>query len=147
MLLVWSGSDKNSLSRLHKQYEEHLSSPLDRNDHESSYLKDLCYTLNSRRSLLEWRSFAVVETMEDLRSVVKKVSDPMQANRKRKLGFIFTGQGAQYKQMGMDLLIFPTFKNSLLKSHTYLQEFGCEWDIIGGSCLPFTTDYLANKMP
>ena len=130
-LLIWSAADEKSLLRLIKLYEEKFTETQDSINHDTSYLDNLSYTLGLRRTLLPWRSFAVVDSAEDLTTIVRKSSKPIRASNKNKLGFIFTGQGAQYARMGIDLLKYPIFKNSILQSDAYLHEFGCKWSVLG----------------
>ncbi|KAG6365680.1 hypothetical protein INS49_007291 [Diaporthe citri] len=47
------------------------------------------------------------------------------------LHFLFTGQGAQWPRMGLDLLQFEPFRGALEQADTYLrQELGCEWSLM-----------------
>ena len=77
---------------------------------------DLAYTLGTRRSKLAHRSFALVGQ--------KTFRDDLQPDRFRKalagnyselpIAFVFTGQGAQWPQMGMELIEeFPSFRRSI----------------------------------
>lgn len=72
---------------------------------ESYHLDDLCYTLANRRSHLNAKGFLVAReatTSEDFSAeklIVRTESSPCLS-----IGFVFTGQGAQWPQMGKELL-------------------------------------------
>lgn len=72
---------------------------------EKYQFDDLCYTLANRRSHLSVKGFLIASeasAREDFvaeRLVVRKDSSPCLP-----LGFVFTGQGAQWPQMGKELL-------------------------------------------
>ncbi|KAI8238831.1 Highly reducing polyketide synthase alt5 [Colletotrichum sp. SAR 10_96] len=96
-------------------------------------LADLAHTL-SRRSLLSWRAFAVVESSDDLKSTIAKSLSPVVfalPSKTPELGFVFTGQGAQYSRMGLGLLQYEVFRQSLLDCNEYLRSLGCEWSVLG----------------
>ncbi|KAL7786787.1 putative polyketide synthase [Trichoderma ceciliae] len=72
-------------------------------------LSDLAYTLGARREDLSQRAFAVYDGVSppDLSPIVKH-KDPPQVN------FVFTGQGAQWAEMGADLLVkYPSFRSDI----------------------------------
>lgn len=43
------------------------------------------------------------------------------------LGFIFTGQGAQWAGMGRELMLYAVFRQSLSKSEQILLDMGSRW--------------------
>lgn len=134
-LLIWSTADEGGLARLADSYDVHISelcSSLNQTE-ATAYLSDLAYTLAVRRSSLSWKSFAVARAVFDLRDLRKKLSKPVRSRADPKLGYIFTGQGAQFAGMAKDLFGFPTFLNSLRKSEMYLDDIGCKWSLLGSS--------------
>ncbi|CAG8957353.1 hypothetical protein HYFRA_00010779 [Hymenoscyphus fraxineus] len=127
-LLVWSASDEKTLSRMTAAYSRHLHnmSSVGRN---SSYIHSLAHTLGSRRSKLAWKSFAFASSSSDVRDLESILSQPIRSLDNPKLGYIFTGQGAQWHGMGRELLGFPTFRESLEESESHLKALGCEWSL------------------
>lgn len=97
-------------------------------------VSQLAYTLAARRSMLAWRSFAVpvAGEIDGLPNCSLHPTKPSRSSTEQ-LGaaFIFTGQGAQYPAMGIDLLIYPTFVESLKRSDAILRGLGCEWSHFG----------------
>lgn len=134
-LLMWSTADESGLARLADSYDAHISelasslSPTE----ATAYLSDLAYTLAVRRSSLSWKSFAVARSVLDLHDLRRKLAKPVRSRADPKLGYIFTGQGAQFAGMSKDLFGFPTFLNSLRRSEMYLDDLGCQWSLLGSS--------------
>ncbi|KAL5041185.1 hypothetical protein BDW71DRAFT_213267 [Aspergillus fruticulosus] len=121
-LLVWSAADEGGVKRLSDAYNAHFKQLKLRSD----YISDLAYTLSERRSILPWRSYAVCSSLEDGVSLAPGV----RSSRNLGIGFVFTGQGAQFAGMGRELLEYPVFKNTLLRAQLYLYEHGCEWSLM-----------------
>lgn len=126
-ILVWSARDENGLKCLAADYQKYFSSLEIANSQVSQFLANLTYTLGSRRSSFPWRSFLVANKISDLSRLEDHLQIPQQATSKSSLGFIFTGQGAQWAGMGRDLLKYAVFGRSLRESEEYLAELGCQW--------------------
>lgn len=126
-LMVWSGSDKASVLRLTKSYEglfERLP------DATENTIDDIAYTLDSRRSTLRWKSFAVINSLLDFESLAEKTSAPLASKLVLpRLGFVFTGQGAQWHDMGRELLAYSAFRACVQQLDLYLAELGCPWSV------------------
>ncbi|KAI8932187.1 hypothetical protein NX059_011067 [Plenodomus lindquistii] len=70
-------------------------------------LPDLAYTLSQRRSQLWHRAFVTTDSLDDLDEADFAVAK--RSTQAPKVAFVFTGQGAQWPQMGKELLaLFPT---------------------------------------
>ena len=130
-LLVWSASDESGLERLGLAYGQHFARLSLGADKAEEYLNDLAFTLNLRRSSFPWKSFMVVRSMADLQELNRHLSKPVRSVTKPRIGFVFTGQGAQWYAMGRELLVYTAFKSSLEKSELCLSSFGCQWSLIG----------------
>ena len=130
-LLVWSAADKNALDRLTASYADHFAHGEIDNDDFLVYLNDLAYTLSIRRSFLPWRSFVVADSIQTLKTLASGLSPKVRCVQTPRLGFIFTGQGAQWARMGSELLSYPTFKRSLRNAEEYFHELGAEWILLG----------------
>lgn len=125
-LLVFSANDEQSLKNNIKSLSAHLINP-----GVSVDMADLAYTLSERRSCHYQRAFLVTRKSKIPQESItfgKKRSSPP------KIGFIFTGQGAQWSQMGLDLVkIFPTAKKVLQRLDDVLQTLPSppEWSLVG----------------
>ncbi|KAK4641209.1 Polyketide synthase-like protein Preu9 [Podospora bellae-mahoneyi] len=106
-------------------------------------LADVAYTLGNRRSKFAQRSFAIVDkdnVANDLLSVIDK--KPTRAPlHTASLGFIFTGQGAQWHAMGSDLFQYRIFQNTIQHLDHVLGTLSNApawslYDILCGNCDP-----------
>ena len=132
-LLVWSASDEAGIARLTRLYLAHLANKFQAiSEDESIYFENLVYTVCMKRSSLSWKSFTIADSTTDLRRCLDNgLSKPTRSSKPPRLAFVFTGQGAQWCSMGKELLIYPTFKESLQKAGTFFRSLGCGWDLIG----------------
>lgn len=128
ILLTFSAADEGGVFRLTEAYRQFLYN----RDLAvtTKFLQDLAFTLNTRRSSLPWKTFAVVHpsTLTDLKEVAVK---PVRAAFNLRLGFVFTGQGAQWFAMGRELLSVTPFMDSIRLSQVYLEDLGCHWLLFG----------------
>lgn len=91
-LLTFSANSKESVEASVVKHENYLK--------ESSVrLKDLSYTLNTRREHLAYRTFVVTDNISSWKAAPTEPTGPPP-----QLVYIFTGQGAQWPQMGKKLL-------------------------------------------
>ncbi|TEY78486.1 hypothetical protein BOTCAL_0048g00120 [Botryotinia calthae] len=136
-LLVWSASDPIALQEMVFKYQNHCSSLPDATLNNGSYVHDLAYTLDSRRSSLQWKSYVVLSSISELKDLAKVASRPVATRPLRPvLGFVFTGQGAQWHAMGRDLFTYPIFEQSIKASQVVLETLGCPWSIRGNPPRP-----------
>ena len=130
-LVVLSSFDKitgeQQVRNLQQYLEEHLDT------FNPNFLDDLAYTLTERRTHHIWRAAIVAHSVKDLtQSLHRGVPFSSSGTKKRKLGFIFTGQGAQWCGMGKELIsTYPVFRVSLEKTAIFLKAAGATFDIIG----------------
>lgn len=126
-----SAHDKEGLGRVKLALAEYLavkSVQLSGVKERSSFLDDLAFTLSERRSHLQWKTHFIASSIEDLQAaLVADTTLPARpSSRKPRLGFVFTGQGAQWARMGMDLMQYPVFRDSVEAADRFLQDqLGC----------------------
>jgi acyl transferase domain-containing protein len=102
-------------------------------------LADIAYTFGARRSRLAQRSFRILDkdnVAQGLELERKAVRAPLQASN---LGFIFTGQGAQWHGMGSELFEYRVFRTAIkYLDHVLSSLAGApSWslsDILAGDC-------------
>ncbi|KAJ5287311.1 polyketide synthase [Penicillium angulare] len=128
-LLVWTGSDKRAVERIVNQYKGLLSGG---QFSEATTLRRLAFTLSDRRSQMLWRSFAMIGAPNggQVNWTIQPVK-PVRSSSQPGLAFIFTGQGAQYVEMGLELIQYRVFANSLRRIDQHFADFGCSWSIFG----------------
>ncbi|KAL8872489.1 MAG: hypothetical protein Q9174_001891 [Haloplaca sp. 1 TL-2023] len=124
-LFVLSAKSKASLKEQRKQ----LGCYLER--HKNIDLDALAYTLSERRSQFEWREAASVVTASELNAVLNEEKlEYSKASQTSQIGFVFSGQGAQWANMGMNLLIYPVFARTLHEADAILQSLGAKWSLL-----------------
>lgn len=129
-LFVFSSHDRAGFKRLSNMLIEHLDR-LGPAAASPQYLADLAYTLVSARSGLTWKDTVFAESVAELRGQLETVlgeNATRTSSGRPRLGFVFTGQGAQWARMGIEMLDRPVFSRSVAKSAAFLKEMGCDWD-------------------
>ncbi|KAF2431623.1 putative hybrid NRPS/PKS enzyme [Tothia fuscella] len=120
---VFSASSQGSLRRALSAYSAYVK------DHKSIRARDLAHTLTSRRSNLPIKvSFyaenldTVIEKLDGLGERTENPGTDSSSGSPRILG-IFTGQGAQYAQMGRELVLSSrAVKETIQRLEDYLSE-------------------------
>jgi acyl transferase domain-containing protein len=127
-LLTWSARDEAALKRMLHLYDGYIKAHM---HGDANFLGDLAYTLAARRTLMAWRSFSIVDGQAASETLDIPALKCERAARENGVAFIFTGQGAQYANMGMELLRYPIFQATLAEAHSIFQELGAEWSLFG----------------
>jgi acyl transferase domain-containing protein len=136
-LVVFSTQDKAGIERITSKWKEFVQSQIDAKKKPS--IRDLAHTMSMRRSQLPFRSFVVADSLEQLLQALDQgIPSYPRASRKTQsnIAFIFTGQGAQWAQMGVELLRIPVFAASIARSQAILSDCGCPWDLVDEIKLP-----------
>ncbi|RAK81976.1 polyketide synthase [Aspergillus fijiensis CBS 313.89] len=132
-VVVVSTHDKAGLDRTAEKWTTYLDDHVLGKKTESLALPDVAHTMATRRSQLAFRSYAVVNSLEELRETMSAgLPSFPRASRKTQtsLAFVCTGQGAQWARMGVELLAHPVFATSVDRSQQLLQTMGCTWDLL-----------------
>jgi acyl transferase domain-containing protein/NADPH:quinone reductase-like Zn-dependent oxidoreductase len=126
-LLVFSAADEKGLCRTRddilRYYRQKVLEGF-------ATLDDFAFTLSARRSNLNWRCHAVVDPETSHLKTDVMVSTPYRSSQQHGAAFIFTGQGAEHHQMGLELLLYPVFRDALDEIDSILSSFGCKWSIV-----------------
>lgn len=117
-LLPLSSHTENAGSLLQQSLSQYMRQNAD------TSARDLVFSYTNRRTVHGFRSFAVGRTLQELEKNTETLQP--QATWKRaeastRLGFIFTGQGAQWYAMGRQLIEeHPLFRQSLVECQNVL---------------------------
>lgn len=129
-LITLSARSEKSLAGQVQNLKEYLQE-----HQETINLDDLSYTLASKRSHFPWRSSFVAATTQ---SLIGSLQDAKATTAPKKTVsstvFVFTGQGAQYFQMGSDMLMAGSndsaFSCSIRRSDQMLKSLGADWSLV-----------------
>ena len=114
------------------KYAEDKSAELENDKKQTNeLLSQLAYTLSDRRSHLQWKTYVLASSSDQLAETLNNDESPApiaQSSRQPRIGFIFTGQGAQWPRMGVELMAYPVFRECVAAADRYLQEVcKCPW--------------------
>ena len=150
-ILVWSASDESGIGRLMDGWQKYfLMKAAASASGEMSFVDKVAYTLDRCRSSLPWKTFAAVNSTRKLPNIKDLICKPVRSGGGHNLAFVFTGQGAVYNGMGIALLAYPVFKDTLESFDRELMRLGCEWSVFGkvpGKTFPLTGSILREINP
>ncbi|KAH7265345.1 uncharacterized protein BKA55DRAFT_636237 [Fusarium redolens] len=131
-LFVFSSHDKSGVRRIMESHIPYLES---QGENDTAFLHNYAYTLGSRRSNLEWKHAVVAKSREDLIVKLQNIDESLfkrtSKNKQPNICFLFCGQGAQFAQMGKDLLPFEAFRDTLEAGSRYMKnKLASEFDLL-----------------
>lgn len=129
-LFVFSAKSDSSLGAYLASFAKYLEGQDDHGD----FLKNLSFTLSQHRNHFTHRQAIASGSLEELKaklSSTTSVSGKASRTWDPTVGFIFTGQGAQYAQMVKDLHHIRPFSDALTRADGIIRKFGASWSLIG----------------
>ncbi|KAJ5494215.1 Acyl transferase/acyl hydrolase/lysophospholipase [Penicillium fimorum] len=128
-LFVVSAYDKNAALGIGKSVAAHVDHfPALFND---STMDNMAYTLGQRRTFLPWRLASSGITGQELTQSLAIDAVPVRSSKEPTVGFVFTGQGAQWHGMGKELLsTYPVFRQTIQDVDACLKSLGATFSII-----------------
>ncbi|KAI1436832.1 putative polyketide synthase [Xylaria sp. CBS 124048] len=130
-LFIWSAGDNRGIQRIAQGYKNYYLKKGDSITDQNKFLSNLAHTLARHRSSLSWRSFALLRSTAELQNLESLMSTPLQVYAEPlHIGFVFTGQGAQWYAMGRELLCYTSFRDDLNRASYFLRSLGCRWSVI-----------------
>lgn len=131
-LFVFSAKSDASLVSYLKSLAEYLEDQVDC----TNYFTGLSFTLGQHRNHFTHRyaiaSGSLGELKEKLSSTTSFSGKTLSA-RDPTVGFVFTGQGAQYPQMVTELQHIPPFSAALDRADGIIRKLGASWSLLGMS--------------
>ncbi|KAE8325397.1 hypothetical protein BDV39DRAFT_206936 [Aspergillus sergii] len=126
---VFSGFDERSTTRQLQNFREYLLK--ERSEADDRYMSNLAYTLNERRTIHAYRAATVGTSPATLAEALSGRVKIAKARRRPTIGFVFTGQGAQWAGMGKELLeAYPVFHESIQRIDDYMQSIGAPYCMV-----------------
>lgn len=129
-LFVMTANDKASLLAVMKKMVVYLEQRPE--IFQKDLMENFAYTLGQRRSLLQWRAAIATDSSFDLIESINsdKIIPCKQSAEKPRLGFIFTGQGAQWHAMGRELYHqYPIYAAAIDRCNECLRQLGADWSL------------------
>lgn len=129
-LFVLSANDKNSLESVLKNLVIYLEQRPEM--FQKDLMADVAYTLGQRRSLLQWRvAIPAVRSFDLIEAINGHNVSPGKPVDQPRIGFIFTGQGAQWYGMGRELYQqYPVFTDAIDRADACLSSLGASWSLL-----------------
>lgn len=132
-VFILTARDEHACRSMATNLRDYLLSLQLKDDSEESFLNSLAYTLAERRSRFPWSIAVQASSVQQLIATLDsdKVVPKRDTSDRTRVGFVFTGQGAQWHAMGRELLgSYPSFKASIMEADNYLREFGASWSLL-----------------
>jgi acyl transferase domain-containing protein len=130
-LFVLSAHDKTSLETQMNELTVYLEQRPE--VFENSLLPNVAYTLGQRRSVLSYKvAIPARSSAELIPLLASSETVPFRSVKEPRIGFIFTGQGAQWHAMGRELIdAFPVFATTMEKCDQCLADLGADFSLLG----------------
>lgn len=127
---VVSGYDKQAATKLGDEIISYLHRhpPV----FTDSLMDNMAYTLGQRRTHMNWRIAISASVHTELIEGLASTKEPTRSTGEPTVGFVFTGQGAQWHGMGKELLQrYPVFQRTMKEFDACLKALGSTFSIIG----------------
>ncbi|KAJ5735330.1 Acyl transferase/acyl hydrolase/lysophospholipase [Penicillium malachiteum] len=124
-VFVLSAKDENAAENMTNRLLRYIKS-------RGPSLQALSFTLCQRRSRFPYTiAFSAASTSDLLTSLADSTLVPTYAAEVPRIGFVLTGQGAQWHGMGRELMEeYPVFHQTLREADIIFQGFGAPWSCI-----------------
>jgi acyl transferase domain-containing protein len=130
-LFVLSANDKIALETLMKNLGIYLEQRPE--VFQNDLMSNVAYKLGQRRSLMQWRvaissasSLDLIQALNSGKITLARETEPP------RIGFVFTGQGAQWNAMGRELYEqYPVFASTLDACDRCLASLSASFSLIG----------------
>ncbi|KAL4924995.1 acyltransferase domain-containing protein [Aspergillus undulatus] len=143
-LFLLSAPDESSLRNRIRLLQSYLQG--EEKDFDDEWMNNLAYTLNEHRPAQIYRA---VVTANSASQLIDRLS-PLKiksASTKQSVGFVFTGQGAEWPGMGKELLqTYPVFRQSMEQFESHMRKLGAPYNVIDEILKPIDTSKLTHPL-
>lgn len=130
-IILVSAADESGVGRQCLELKTWLEQSTKRSP-APSVLEDVAHTLSCHRTNFAWRSFLLTSDVPRVQDSALIWSTPTRARASPpRIGFVFTGQGAQWPAMGNSLKVFPEYQKSIEDASQFMLSLGSTWCLIG----------------
>ena len=127
-ILVWSAGDESGIARLMDSWQNYsLMRAAFSASEKMSFVDKVADTLDRCRRSLPWKAFATVDSTSKLSQIKDLIFRPVRSGGCHNVAFAFAGQGAVYNGMGIALLAYSIFRNTLETFDREMMRLECEW--------------------
>lgn len=130
-VFIVSAKDSSSAESSVRQLADHLDTVA--GSKREPRLGDLAFTMTERRTRLSWIVAFHARTLSELVELFRQPGiKPARPMRTPRLGFVFNGNGAQWRGMGRELLAaYPVFAHTFYLADSELKKLGESWSLTG----------------
>ncbi|GIK05386.1 type I iterative polyketide synthase [Aspergillus viridinutans] len=129
-LFMLSSFDDHSIAKQIENIRDYLLER--RSIADDLFMSTLAFTLNQRRTTLMCRAAVTGNSAASLIKALEGSIKVRKAIRKPVVGFVFTGQGAQWCGMGRELVgAYPVFRQSMDRIDAHLARLGAPFSALG----------------
>ncbi|KAL5342123.1 acyl transferase/acyl hydrolase/lysophospholipase [Aspergillus crustosus] len=143
-IFLLSAPNETSLTEQITYFREYIAEKSESGD---EWMSNLAYTLNECRPPHLYRTAMIADSITILKS---RLSSRLKVHKVFKtpvIGFVFTGQGAQWAGMGKELLeAYPVFRQSMQRANYYMSRLGASYDVIDEIMKPNDTSKLSDPL-
>lgn len=99
---------------------------------DAKLMQNLAYTLGQRRTFFPWRLAIPASSHTKFIECLSTESVASHFHKPPSLGYVFTGQGAQWYAMGKELATaYPVFWGTMETADDVLQDLGARLSVLG----------------
>lgn len=129
-VFVLSANDEESAKKISQQLGIYIEQHPE--VFQKRLIRDIAYTLSERRTHLPYRMALTATTLSELATSLNGPDAiPSRTSKVPKLAFVYTGQGAQWPTMGVELLeSHPVFAATMQACEEALTKVGADFSLI-----------------
>ena len=139
------GQTEVSLQGNLKALQSYLNRRSDVTDFE--FWPNLVHTMTQRRTPFPWRCAIAATDPSSLKTQLEQGPMIQRASEVPRIAFVFTGQGAQWPQMGRRLMCYPVFCAYMEAAERHLRALGADWSLKGSCSTPLNTFFPVSDTP